>query len=48
MDKNGMLILYDEQDTSLWNEDLISKGGYFLRCAGTGEKLSRGITWKRP
>ena len=41
MDKNGMLILYDEQDTSLWNEDLISKGGYFLRCAGTGEKLSR-------
>ena len=41
MDENGTLILYDEQDTSLWNEDLIAKGGYFLRCAGTGDSLSR-------
>jgi RNA polymerase sigma-70 factor (ECF subfamily) len=41
MDEKGTLILYDEQDTGLWNEDLIAKGGYFLRCAGTGDKLSR-------
>jgi predicted RNA polymerase sigma factor len=41
MDENGMLILYDKQNTSLWNEGLIAKGGYFLRCAGTGDKLSR-------
>lgn len=37
----GELILYDEQDASLWNTDLISKGGYFLHCAGTGQTLSR-------
>lgn len=46
----GELILYDEQDAGLWNTDLISKGGYFLRCAGTGQILSRyhleaGIAW---
>ncbi len=41
VDKNGELILYDEQDTSLWNTDLISKGGYFLHCATTGDSLSK-------
>ncbi|MBO9563698.1 MAG: RNA polymerase subunit sigma [Niastella sp.] len=46
----GELILYGEQDASLWNTDLISKGGYFLRCASTGRTLSRyhleaGIAW---
>ena len=39
--KNGELILYDEQDTSLWNTDLISKGGYFLNCAASGDRLSK-------
>lgn len=37
----GELILYNEQDTSQWNTDLISKGGYFLRCAASGDQLSR-------
>ena len=41
VDKNGELILYDEQDTSLWNTDLISKGGYFLHCATTGDSISK-------
>ena len=41
IDKNGELILYDEQDTSLWNTDLISKGGYFLHCATTGDNISK-------
>ena len=41
VDKNGELILYDEQDTSLWNTDLISKGGYFLNCATTGDNISK-------
>jgi RNA polymerase sigma-70 factor (ECF subfamily) len=41
VNENGELILYDEQDTSLWNSDLISKGGYFLHCATTGNKLSK-------
>ena len=41
LDKNGDLILYDEQDTNLWNADLISKGGYFLNCAASGNKISK-------
>jgi RNA polymerase sigma-70 factor (ECF subfamily) len=41
LDENGELILYAEQDTSLWNSDLISKGGYFLQCAATGNQLSK-------
>jgi RNA polymerase sigma factor (sigma-70 family) len=39
--KNGELILYDEQDTNLWNSDLISKGAYFFNCAASGNKISR-------
>ncbi len=39
--KNGELILYEDQDTNLWNTDLISKGGYFLNCATTGDQLSK-------
>ena len=41
IDKNGELILYENQDTNLWDADLISKGGYFLNCAATGDKLSK-------
>jgi RNA polymerase sigma-70 factor (ECF subfamily) len=39
--KDGELILYDDQDTNLWNTDLISKGGYFLHCAATGDHVSK-------
>lgn len=41
MNDNGSLILYDDQDSSLWNTDLISKGAYFLKMAGTGNDLSK-------
>jgi RNA polymerase sigma factor (sigma-70 family) len=41
IDKNGELVLYDEQDTGLWNFDLISKGAYFLNCSATGNKISK-------
>ncbi len=41
VDKNGELILYEEQDANLWNDDLISKGGYLLKCAAVGETLSK-------
>jgi RNA polymerase sigma factor (sigma-70 family) len=41
LDKNGELILYEEQDTSLWNSDLIARGSYYLKCAATGDRLSR-------
>jgi predicted RNA polymerase sigma factor len=37
----GELVLYDEQDTNLWNTDLISKGGYFLHCAASGPTLTQ-------
>lgn len=40
-DKNGMLILYDEQSTDLWDSDLISKGEYFLNCSATGSNISK-------
>jgi RNA polymerase sigma factor (sigma-70 family) len=39
--KNGELILYEEQDTNLWNSDLISKGGYFLSCSASGNTISK-------
>ena len=37
----GELVLYDQQDTSLWSFDLISKGSYFLNQATGGERLSK-------
>jgi RNA polymerase sigma-70 factor (ECF subfamily) len=39
--KTGELILYEEQDTNLWNSDLIRKGGYFFKCSATGNKISK-------
>jgi RNA polymerase sigma factor (sigma-70 family) len=40
-DENGEIILYQDQDESLWNETLIAKGVYFLHQASQGEHLSR-------
>ncbi|SIN70913.1 RNA polymerase sigma factor [Chitinophaga niabensis] len=46
---NGELILYEEQDTGLWNTDLISKGAYFLRNSASGKvtkyHLEAGIAY---
>lgn len=41
INNEGELVLYDEQDPNLWNAELISKGGYFLNCAATGNVLSK-------
>jgi RNA polymerase sigma-70 factor (ECF subfamily) len=41
IDQNGELILYNDQDTNLWDPELISKGAYFLNCATTGHTLSK-------
>jgi predicted RNA polymerase sigma factor len=41
VDKNGELILYEDQDISLWNNELIKQGEYFLNKAARGEVLSR-------
>lgn len=37
---NGAMILYDEQDTNLWNHELVSKGTYYLHRASGGEQIS--------
>jgi RNA polymerase sigma factor (sigma-70 family) len=41
IDKNGGIILYEDQDTALWNPDLITQGEYYLNMAATGKKISR-------
>jgi len=38
---NGEIVLYDEQDESLWNKELISRGIYFLQKASQGNILSK-------
>ena len=40
MNAHQDLVLYDEQDSSLWNTDLISRGVQFLKQAATGHALS--------
>ncbi len=39
--ENGEMILYQDQDERLWDQELISKGAYFLRRASGGDKLSK-------
>ncbi|QOG01594.1 RNA polymerase sigma factor [Flavobacterium sp. MDT1-60] len=39
--ENGETILYQDQDESLWNQELIEKGQYYLVQASTGNKLSK-------
>ena len=39
--QNGELILYEDQDESLWNQELIQKGEYYLNRSSTGKKLSK-------
>lgn len=41
INKNGEIVLYDEQDTALWNQAMITKGGYFLHRSATGDSLSK-------
>ena len=39
--ENGEIIRYDEQNTELWNDELISTGHYYLNKASRGKELSR-------
>ena len=41
LDKNGEPVLYEDQDTSLWDSDLILKGEYFLNHSASGDKISK-------
>ena len=38
---NGELILYEEQDTRLWDAELIRKGKYFLKRSASGNIMSK-------
>jgi RNA polymerase sigma factor (sigma-70 family) len=39
--QQGESILYGEQDTSLWDKELIARGQHYLNKASTGEKISK-------
>ncbi|MFC0518928.1 RNA polymerase sigma factor [Mucilaginibacter angelicae] len=38
---NGAMILYENQDESLWDRDLINKGIYYLNQASTGTVITK-------
>ena len=49
-DAQGEQILYDDQDAALWDQDLISKGKFYLNKAAAGTELTKyhieaGIAW---
>jgi RNA polymerase sigma factor (sigma-70 family) len=39
--EDGETILYQDQDESLWNKELIEQGRYFLNKASTGSEVSK-------
>jgi RNA polymerase sigma factor (sigma-70 family) len=39
--ENGEIILYEDQDETLWNYELISKGVYYLQQASRGNTISK-------
>ncbi|HVS91671.1 MAG TPA: DUF6596 domain-containing protein [Mucilaginibacter sp.] len=41
VDKNGELILYEDQDITLWNKELIRQGEYYLNRAAKGDVISK-------
>jgi RNA polymerase sigma-70 factor (ECF subfamily) len=41
LDDNGGTVLYDEQDRSRWNRDLIARGTYFLLRSAQGDHVDK-------
>jgi RNA polymerase sigma-70 factor (ECF subfamily) len=39
--QNGEIILYEDQDETMWNQELISRGAYFLRQSSQGKQISK-------
>ena len=39
--QNGELVLYEEQDETIWDHELITRGAYYLKEASQGNKLSK-------
>jgi RNA polymerase sigma-70 factor (ECF subfamily) len=40
LDEHGEVVLYDDQDSNLWNQELIAKGNYYLNKAAQGDEVS--------
>jgi RNA polymerase sigma-70 factor (ECF subfamily) len=38
---NGEITLYEDQDENVWNQQLISKGVYFLKLSSQGNQISK-------
>lgn len=41
VDSNGEIVLYDDQDTTLWNDELIRRGAFYLHRSTESGLLSR-------
>ena len=41
VDRQGEVVLYEDQDEALWNWELIDKGRYYLIQAANGNKITR-------
>jgi predicted RNA polymerase sigma factor len=41
LNQHGETILYEDQDAGRWNQELITKGEYFLDQASHGDKISK-------
>ncbi len=41
IDNNGELILYENQDTNKWNDELIEKGEYYLKLSSIGTEITK-------
>lgn len=39
--ESGQIVLYKDQDDSLWNQELIARGTFFLKQASQGGKISK-------
>ncbi len=40
-DQQGEIVLYEDQDTSLWNDELIERGEFYLSRAAQGDRLTK-------
>lgn len=41
INENGEIILYQDQDETLWNQNLIDQGAHFLNNASTGNRVTK-------
>jgi len=39
--ENGEIVLYQDQDETLWDKELVANGAYFLHKASQGDQISK-------